>query len=316
MLVTDGFNTNYNYSNTFSINPVIVSLAVDSVQKVYSNGTLNIFEAVMYNNGSSTINDVSWIFDTGEGTYINSSSNLSSMLASEKAFVYVKYNYSDGSTYNIGFNASGVRQSNVINAYLSSVFEIGDLLITSFQKINSELTNVIYETQVKNILSDNINNVNWSLLTGEGVTIDSQYLLNVSPNESVFFYINYDYGSGGTFSPEFYVQNPNYEDNKVISIDIRHLESLNVSIVNETNTKRIFEYVIKNFLNQNLTSVNWTFDTKNSNVINSTISSVLQPSEQMFIYINYNFTTTGTYNVNATATNGTLADSKNLTVTI
>ena len=36
----------------------------------------------------------------------------------------------------------------------------------------------------------------------------------------------------------------------------------------------------------------------------------------MFIYIDYNFTTTGTFNVNATARNNTLIDSRNLTITI
>lgn len=64
-----------------------------------------------------------------------------------------------------------------------------------------------------------------------------------------------------------------------------------------------------------MTNVNWTFDTKNSNVINATSNAILQPSEQMFVYIDYNFTASGNYNVNGTARNGSLSDSINLTVT-
>jgi len=41
-----------------------------------------------------------------------------------------------------------------------------------------------------------------------------------------------------------------------------------------------------------------------------------KPNEEMFVYLDYNFTTTGTFNVNATARNGTLSDSRNLTITI
>ena len=101
-----------------------------------------------------------------------------------------------------------------------------------------------------------------------------------------------------------------------MTLDIKHIEAYNLSVVNESGSKRIFEFIIKNNLNTNLTNVNWTFDTKNSNVINNTISSIIQPSEQMFVYIDYNFTTAGTYNVNATAINGSLRDYRNLTIVI
>jgi len=69
-------------------------------------------------------------------------------------------------------------------------------------------------------------------------------------------------------------------------------------------------------LQTNLTNVSWVFDTKNSNVINSTYPVTLQPSEEIFVYVQYNFTETGTFNVNATAINGSLSDSRNLTVII
>ena len=101
-----------------------------------------------------------------------------------------------------------------------------------------------------------------------------------------------------------------------MAFDIRHIEAYNLSIVNESESKRMFEFIIKNNLNTNLTGINWTFDTKNGNVINSTMNSILQSNELMYVYIDYNFTSAGTFNTNATARNGTLIDSRNLTVTI
>ena len=101
-----------------------------------------------------------------------------------------------------------------------------------------------------------------------------------------------------------------------MALDVRHIQAYNLSILNESETKRIFEFVINNALNNNLTNVSWTFDTKNGDVINSTSNAILQPSEQIFVYIDYNFTSTGTFNVNASAINGTLIDYRNLTITI
>ena len=139
---------------------------------------------------------------------------------------------------------------------------------------------------------------------------------SIQPNESVFIYANYDYGKTGTFTPSAIVTNVTYSDTKTFTLNVKHIEAYNLSLLNQSVNGSIFEFVIKNNLNNNLTNVSWNLDTKNSNVINSTINATLQPSEQIFTYIDYNFTAAGTYNVNATARNGTLSDSRNLTVTI
>jgi len=216
-----------------------------------------------------------------------------------------------------GANATGISSSTTISSSLSSTVGVGDLIIARFNNANLDITKAIFEIQAKNNLESNITNVNWSLTTGNGDIINStQQFSYVKPNETVFVFVNYDYGASGTFSPTATVTNQTYSDSKTITLNIKHIEAYNLSVVNESGSKRIFEFIIKNSLNTNLTGINWTFDTKNSNVINSTINSVLQPSEQMYVYIDYNFTTTGTYNVNATARNGSLIDYRNLTITI
>ena len=294
-----------------------VSLAIESMTAMYSNGTLKIFEFVILNDGDTTITDVQWQFDTNDSNIINSTSNISSMAANEKAFVYIQYNFSDEGSYNIKANATGLSSSTIISSSLSSTIGVGDLAITSFDDLSIDITKAVLEIQAKNNLLQNLTNVNWSLATGDGTIINSTgQFASILPNETVFIFVNYDFGASGAYSLVASVTNQTYSDSKTLNLDIKHLEAFNLSVVNESGSKRIFEFIIKNNLATNLTGVNWTFDTKNSNVINSTITSTLQPSEQIFVYIDYNFTTAGTYNANATAINGSLRDSKNLTITI
>ncbi|MBI2658469.1 hypothetical protein HYX08_07290 [Candidatus Woesearchaeota archaeon] len=297
--------------------PTIVSLAIESITAMYTNGTLKIFEFVILNDGDTAVTDVQWWFDTNDSYIINSTSNISSLAVNERAFVYVQYNFSDEGSYNIRANATGLSQSTIISSSLSSSIGVGDLAITSFDDVNTDVAKVIFEIQAKNNLESNITNVNWSLTTGNnGIINSTSQFASIQPNETIFIFVKYDYGASGTYSLVATVTNQTYSDSKTLNLDIKHLEAFNLSIVNESGNKRIFEFVIKNNLNINLTGVNWSLNTNNSNIINSTISSILQPSEQMFIYIDYNFTASGTYNVNATARNNSLTDSRNLTITI
>ena len=297
--------------------PTIVSLAIESITIMYSNSTLKIFEFVILNDGDTSVTDVQWWFDTNDSNIINSTSNISSLAVNERAFVYIQYNFSTTGSYNVKANATGLSSSTTISSSLSSTVGVGDLAITSFKAANIDIANVIFEIQAQNNLLQNLTNVNWSLTTADGNIINStSQFSSIQPNETIFIFVNYDYGKTGTFNPIASVTNQTYSDSKTITLDIKHIQAYNLSVVNESGSKRTFEFIIRNSLNTNLTGVNWTFDTKNSNVINSTATSTLQPSEQMFIYIDYNFTAAGNYNVNATARNGSLSDSRNLTITI
>lgn len=295
----------------------VVSLAIESLTAMYSNGTMKIFEVAILNDGDAAVTDIQWWFDTNDSYRINSTSNLSSLAANEKAFVYLQYNFSDEGSYNLRANATGLRSSTSVSSLLSSTIGVGDLAIINFDDLNMDISKVIFEIQAQSNLLENLTSLNWSLTTGNGQTINSTSLFSpIRPNETIFMFIAYDYGASGTFSPIATVTNTTYSDSRTITIDVQHIEAYNLSVVNESETKRIFEFIVKNNLNTNLTNVNWTFDTKNSNVINATSLAVLQPSEIMFIYLDYNFTSSNTFNTNATAINGSLRDSRNLTITI
>ncbi|MBI2541640.1 tandem-95 repeat protein [Candidatus Woesearchaeota archaeon] len=197
---------------------VVVSLKIDSIITMYSNSTLKIFEFVILNDGQTAVTDIQWQFDTNNNFVINSTSNISSLVANEKAFVYVQYNFSGTGSYDVKANATGLRQSTSVTASLSSSVGIGDLIVSSFDDLSVQGTNVIFEIQAKNQLSENISNVNWSLDTKNNEIINATQLSSLSPNETIFIFVNYDYGTGGTYAPTATVTNTTYSDTKTASV--------------------------------------------------------------------------------------------------
>jgi len=291
---------------------VVVSLAIESLNTLHTNGTLKIFEFVIFNDGDTIVKDIQWQFDTDDSNVINSTINISSLSSKEKTFVYLQYNYSSKGSYNVKVNATGLTTS---SDTLSATVNIGDLIISSFTNMSRENFDVIFEFQAQNNGADNISDINWSLDTKDGTVISATKLFNLTPSEIMLGYAAYTYSSSGTFNPSVTVTSASLTDTESITIDVPGLEITGLSVLNESGTKRIFEFIIENTLLTNLTNVNWTFDTKNNTIINATSTVILQPNEELFVYLDYNFTGIGTFNVNATAKNGSLIDSRNLSVT-
>ena len=87
----------------------------------------------------------------------------------------------------------------------------------------------------------------------------------------------------------------------------------NISI---NQTKAVFEIVGRNVLNENINNINWSINTSNNYKINSTLPISLIPNQTIYIYSAYNYSSSGTYTATATISNGSLQDSKAISVTI
>lgn len=310
--LVDEINESNNIAQNVEAEATVVSLAIDSITELYANNTEKIFEFVIHNDGTTTVNSISWQFDTGDGTVINSTQNISSLSSGGKVFVYIAYNYSSQGSFTIKANATGLTD---VIASLSTSVQIGNLIITSFDDLSIEGTKVIFETKAKNLEESNLS-INWSLTPGDGNSIFSQSQLTLIANETVFIYTGHDYGKGGTFSATSYIASGALSDNEMIIVEIPSLAVQSLLLLNKSGTATIVEGTIKNGLSLNLTNVSWSYDTKNNNILNSTSGVILTSNESIFTYIGYNFTSSGIFNVNATARNGTLMDSYNLSIII
>lgn len=189
------------------------------------------------------------------------------------------------------------------------------LSVTSLSSLHSEGTLRIFEFIINNTGNSNLTNINWSLNTGQTI-IDSANPINLSAGKSVLVYAAYNYTQAGAFIVTASATDGTNQDSKSVTINVNGISVSNLSVFNVNETKRIFEIVVRNNLLTSLSNVSWRFDTKNNNIINSTSTAALQSNKEAFVYIGYNFTTIGTFNVNASARNGSLTDSRNLTIIV
>ena len=217
-------------------------------------------------------------------------------------------------SHNVTLNVSdGI--VNITMQWNITLINQSDIKVYDLTLLNQNSTASVFGFNINNTGSFNMSGINWSLNTGQE-TISASSLISLEPNESIFVFASYNYTTTGEYIVTASATNKTNMDSETFLIDIPDIEVSNLTVLNESGNKRIFEIIIENTLLINLTNVNWTFDTNNGFVINATNNVILQPSEQLFIYLDYNFTATGTFNLNATARNGTLTDSRNLTVTI
>ena len=92
-----------------------------------------------------------------------------------------------------------------------------------------------------------------------------------------------------------------------ILINIKSIRVDNLTVLSDINTLKIFGFLIANDWNTNLTSVNWTMNTGLTNITANQLTNLV-PSENLFVYVQYNYTSAGNFNVNATGINGTTLD--------
>lgn len=96
VFATDGFNTGESYSDFFTIDN---DLRIENFSSVYTNGSQRIFKFDILNSLNYSVSNLSWNLDTGNGT-INSIYNTT-LVSSEKLFVYVYHNYSTSGLFNV-----------------------------------------------------------------------------------------------------------------------------------------------------------------------------------------------------------------------
>ena len=308
VLATDGVNTGTNVSDTFILgNP----FKITSLSNITINNTHMLFEFVINNTGSTTLNNINWTLNPGDGSSLIKSSETFNLTSGASAFVYVEYNYTTQSDFvvNATANSGTLTSSKNLSINLGNATP-SNLDVYNFSMYNISSTYKIFQFLIKNIATNqNLTGISWSLNTGLG-TINSIYAYNLTPNNFSYVFVEYNYTQTGDFTPIASASSDSNQDSETLpAIDIPDIEASNLSLIYNDSTYRVFFFTITNMLSSPLTNVNWTFDTKNNNVITANQSFSLNSSKEAFIFIEYNYSSTGTYTVNATAINGSLKDS-------
>jgi hypothetical protein len=280
---------------------------VSNLKVLYSNSTLRVFEFWVTNTGIA--GNISWTFSTGDGTVVNIQ-NITLQI-NEAIPIIIEYNYSKSGQFTV--TATAISE-NVTNS--SSMFvTVGNLIVTELNDLTpNNISQKIFEFKIKNNENTSISNVNWSFALGDSNIIYASNLLNLTSGEEAFVYVDYNYSSLANR-----IVNATAFSASNIYSKIKYLTYLNVSnlaVLNSSYTKIIFGFNIKNLYTSNMAAVYWNLTLGDGNIINSTQVIALIPNEEIFVLAEYNYPAGGSYVINATARNGTLIDSKNITVEV
>lgn len=318
----------YNYSGTGSYNVQanatgssaqaslssrinIGDLLITSLQNLFNSGTISIFKTIVLNNMAQGYLEFNWSLDTGDNNTITSakSTNLSS---NKTSLIFAEYDYNDIGNFDV--TAQSTSGNNQDSKTISiTILNITDLQVTDFTLPYSNSTLKIFRSVIQNTAYNNQES-SWKLDTGED-TISSTRPLNLSPANTSLTFIQYNYPQTGEYNALFEAISTRGTNSKSLKVDSEDIEIYNLEAIDKTTNEKILKFIIKNFLNSQLTT-GWQLDTKDNQIINSTNHTILQPQQISLVFIGYNFSGAGTFNINATAINNSLSDSQNLTITV
>lgn len=234
------------------------------------------------------------------------------------AFSYL-FNYTYSSTGSILSIFSG--QNRIIYAYGSAPVH-APANITTTQAIDlSNLTVVrangterIFRFTITNNDSSAISGVSWTLNTGE-TNLSSSTSATLQKNESMFAYAYFNYTFPDNYTVTATARAGSLYDSESITtnVTVQYLDLWNLSVVHANSTQRVFRFWIRNL--DKSSNVTWTLNTGQSN-ITAQQNTTLSKNETVVTHVYYNYTASGSFTVNATATKGSSQDSETISIQV
>ncbi|MBW2986426.1 hypothetical protein KY333_03575 [Candidatus Woesearchaeota archaeon] len=168
-------------------------LIVSNLSVVYASASKRVFEAIIFNNETSSMGNINWTFNTGEGAI--TANQLINLSANEEIPVYVEYTYNNPAEYTVNMTASvgacrGTRDLSI---------SLAELSMQDFSKLSSSGTNAVFEFSVENIGSSN-KTFHWSFDTNDtaGIIWSSQPV-TLMPNANLSVLLEHNFTSTGGY---------------------------------------------------------------------------------------------------------------------
>ncbi len=200
-----------NINDSKKIRAGLNDLQISSFKELHSFGREKIWEFVIKNNANSTLSDINWNI-TGTDADISSiySFNLTS---NETIMVYVHENLSNFANYTITAKAFTDTQSDTETLDTRGK----ELEVSNFKTLYTNGLVKVYEFLITNTFTSAINNINWSLNTGEE-SIDAIYLFNLSSSENIRVLVENQYSASSNYTINASAKSSSYDDyeNKTI----------------------------------------------------------------------------------------------------
>lgn len=180
-----------NYSLIGPFSPEIRNLTTFNASENHSNGN-KAFKFHLLNN-NLTAQNVSWGLETGNGTWVNSTGNLT-LQPNSSALVFVESNYTSHGTYEVTAFASNGQWWNDSQKL---TFTHGWLNIRNLSVVGSNGTERVFGFKIKNLnATDNITNLNWTIDFGDNARAVANTIRTIANGTEHFFYIWHNYTAG------------------------------------------------------------------------------------------------------------------------
>jgi hypothetical protein len=182
---------------------------------------------------------------------------------------------------------------------------IYDVFVNDMKEIYSDdQGRKIFEFSIYNDFGSNIT-VNYTLDFGDGTNFTSSNI-NMSPvfSNDTLVYAEHVYPSEGNFTVSASIQSSQGTvANQSIEINVNkpNLRVSNLSVLNSTELRRVFEFRLQNNASITYTNITWQLNITSNSPINSTDTITLASNETMFVYVDYTYGQAGSHNITAIA---------------
>jgi hypothetical protein len=288
VLATDGVNTGSDFSDSnFTIVPP-PSVKVNSIDEIYSNESYKIYEVKIENDGSQTLSNLSWRFNTGL-TIINSTMNTTLAVNEVMTFLFA-YNYSSGGWMNVSLFAFDNNKS--VNDSLLDLFFVGDLMVGGFKELFGNVTERVFEFIMSNQGNNTLTNVRWTVRTGNNYNFSSSSAINLSAYDSAYVIFDYNFSNTGSYNMTVNVSDSFNPDNRSLSLFIPDIVINNFTILNQSDSIVNFSFGLQNMLNKPV-NASYKLNTGVQNISNTSI--ILSPSQNINFTVPVNYTIYGNF---------------------
>lgn len=199
-----------------------ISAVNDSLLRVNTLSVINVsslsrsFEFTIQNANLSNITNISWSADFGDGTTVNSNTNISALKLRETVLGRLVHNYSRPGLYIVNVSA---RSGNLFHSRNITVY-VGDLIITNFSTINASGLQRTFQFTVRNDLRVNLSAVHWNVTLGDGTSVADNQVTTLNSKEEVFVRLRYNYSGIGTYIVNASATNNTLIDSRNITISV------------------------------------------------------------------------------------------------
>lgn len=190
-----------------------------------------------------------------------------------------------------------------IDAYRSVMAVLYDVFVNDLKVLHNDTQGrLVFEFSVYNDFGANVT-VNYTINFGDGTNFTSSSF-NMSPSVSneTLAYVEHTYQNIGTFVVNVTIKSSNGTvANQSITINAvkPNFRALNLTILNSTGLRRVFEFKIHNNATASYSNIDWQLNVSGDASLAGTGIN-LTANETIFVYADYTYASVGSHNITAT----------------